>query len=136
MAHLGTIIFRGHSGTAYEFQAWDVGTRFKPLSAVCLFTRRAFRNRNFAAMASHECMHIGQTADLSTISYQSRYAKVSDCICVHLVVDVEQRLAIERDLSASLGVWNSAFQVNLDARPPKEAGDSAVPGGVPPGGVA
>ncbi len=113
MACLGAVIFRGRSGTNYRFQVWPLGTKFKRLSAVCLFTKRSFQNRNFASTASHESIHIGHTEDLSTLSYDTRYVEDSDCICVHLVDDLTQRLTVERDLVEALGVWNTALHVEL-----------------------
>jgi hypothetical protein len=118
MAHLGTVFFRGRSGTRYRFDVWPLGTAFKPLAAVCLFTKRAFRNHNFSATASHECMHIGQTRDLSALSYDAGYASGSDCICIHVVADGEQRAACERDLAESLGLWSEAFRVDLEKQRP------------------
>jgi len=115
MVNLGTVMFRGHSGSRYRFQVWRVGTKFKPVSGVCVFTRRTFPNRNFTDTASHECLHIGHTTDLSRLSYDADYAAGSDCICVHLAADVEACAAVERDLTESLGVWNEAFRVDLEA---------------------
>lgn len=121
MAHLGAVTFSGHSGERYRFQVWPVGTKFKPLAAVCLFTKRSFSNRNFADTASHECLHIGHTADLSALSYDAAYAAGSDCICVHVVADAAEREAVERDLAAALGVWNQKFHVELGGRAPADA---------------
>lgn len=116
MANLGTVVFRGHSGEKYRFQVWPVGTKFKTLAAVCVFTKRSFRNRNFTDTASHECVHIGQTPDLSGLPYDAPYLEGIDCVCVHLVANAEQRLRVEQDLAESLGLWNKAFRVDLGTR--------------------
>lgn len=132
MANLGAVVFHGRSGQSYRFQVWPVGTRFKPLAAVCLFSRRRFVNRNFAATASHECLHLGETLDLSTLRYDSKYAAGADCVCVHLLPDAQQRREVARDLDAALGLWNSAFRVELDPgavfeRTPPVADDGLAP---------
>lgn len=129
MAHLGTVFFRGQSGARYQFEAWPLGTRFKSLSAVCLFTKRSFRNHNFTGTASHECVHIGQTDDLAALSYDPHYVAGSDCICIHVLKNSEQRLAVERDLAESLGRWQvSSFQVDLGRRQ-SAVGQNAAPYG-------
>jgi hypothetical protein len=113
MANLGAVMFRGRSGETYRFQVWPVGAKFRPLGAVCIFSKRVFRNRNFTTAASHECIHIGETADLSTLVYRESYLGDADCICVYLVPDAERRAAVERDLAESLGIWNARFRVGL-----------------------
>jgi hypothetical protein len=62
----GSIItFHGKSGTRYPFQAWPMDTRFKPRGGIYIVTKRECLNRTFAAMATHRCLAIGQTADFA-----------------------------------------------------------------------
>jgi hypothetical protein len=118
MSSRGTIVFRGRSGEQYRFQIWPLGTRFKALGAVCLLSKRSHKNRNFAQTASHECIHIGQTADLSALSYDASCFKDADCICVYLSQSEEHRTAVENDLIDSLGTWNAKFRVDLSSVAP------------------
>lgn len=115
MASKGTVVFRGHSGQDYRFRVWPIGTQFKPLAGVCLFSKRSYSNRNFAQTASHECLHIGQTPDLSRISYDAPHTKGADCVCLYLATDETHRLFVERDLVEQLGVWNTGLHVDLGA---------------------
>lgn len=128
MTTLGTVLLRGLSGRTYRFQVWPLGTQFKRVGAVCVFSKRAFRNRTFAHNASHECLHIGQTDDLSTLACDIREVGASDCVCVYVASDVKERLLVEDDLAQSLGVWNDRFRLELSRRPPaSDAIASAVP---------
>lgn len=118
MSSKGTIVFRGRSGEQYRFQIWPLGTRFKALGAVCLLSKRSHKNRNFAQTASHECIHIGQTGDLSALTYDAPCFKHADCICVYLSPSEEHRTAVENDLNESLGTWNAKFRVSLSKLSP------------------
>jgi hypothetical protein len=118
MSSKGTIVFRGRSGEQYRFQIWPLGTRFKALGAVCLLSKRSHKNRNFAQTASHECIHIGQTGDLSALAYDASCFKHADCICVYLSPSEEHRTAVENDLVDSLGTWNAKFRVSLSSVAP------------------
>lgn len=124
MASKATVVFRGQSGQNYRFQVWPVGTRFKPLAGVCLFSKRTYTNRNFAQTASHECLHIGQMPDLSRLSYEAPSLKDADCVCLYLATDEAHRLFVEQDLVEQLGIWNTRLRVDLDVH-----AATAAPGG-------
>lgn len=110
MQNLGTVLFRGRSGEQYRFQVWPIGTKFKALAAVCVFSKRIYCNRNFSSIASHDCVHIWHTEDLSTLGYDEADIQGSNCICVYLAPDARRRVLVERDLTESLGLWKDAFQ--------------------------
>ncbi|HSQ05780.1 MAG TPA: hypothetical protein VLN59_17200 [Burkholderiales bacterium] len=109
MNNHGTIFFRGHSGERYCFQVWPVGTRFKPVPAVCIFSKRSYDNPNFAHSASHRCIRIGQTDDLARFAaanYDAMEKSEADCICVCIVTEPERRALMERDLLDANAAWD------------------------------
>jgi hypothetical protein len=109
MNHHGTVFLRGHSGERYCFQVWPIGTRFKAVPAVCVFTKRTYENPNFAKSASHRCIRIGQTDDLARFAaanYEAMQLSEADCICVCLMPDAERRVSMERDLLDANGAWD------------------------------
>lgn len=104
-ANQGKVSFTGRSGKQHPFWAWPLGTRFKPVAAVYFITKRAYRNRTYH-MASHDAIYIGQTDNLSetfaaTASLARYLEHGANCVCIHLLEDVEQRVAVEQDLLAS-----------------------------------
>lgn len=104
-ASQGKVSFTGNSGKQHQFWAWPLDTRFKPVAAVYFITKRAYRNRTYH-MASHDAIYIGQTDDLSkTFSATAplgRYLEHgANCVCICLLADAEQRVAVEQDLLAS-----------------------------------
>jgi hypothetical protein len=101
----GNITFTGKSGEKYRFDAWSLETRFKPLAAVYFVTKRAFDNRTYHHRASHDSIYIGQTANLADpFATQSQFdcfrKHGANCICIYLLQDEEQRIAVEKDLMA------------------------------------
>lgn len=121
----GTVVFHGSSGESYRFQVWPLGTRFKPLAGVCVVSRRTYGNANFPQTATHECLHVGQTADLSCLAYEAACFKDADCVCIYLASDDEHRLSVEDDLVGRYSTWNAALRVSF-APPPlaTDAGSS------------
>lgn len=82
----GSIFFSGKSGEKYHFHVWPLDTRFKPVAAVYLVTKRAYDNTSYRR-ASHDAIYIGQTGDLSGAleagGQVERYRKFgANCICV------------------------------------------------------
>lgn len=122
MPSMGSVVFRGQSGERYRFRVWPVGTQFKQLAGVCLVSRRSYENRTFGGAASHECQHIGQTADLSQLAYDSAWFSNANCVCVYLADNEAHRLFVEQDLLSSLGTWNTRLQANFEG-----AGGPAAP---------
>lgn len=100
----GSITFAGQSGEKYRFEAWPLETRFKPLAAVYLVTKRAFDNTTYRR-ASHDRIYIGQTANLADpFATQSQFECFrkhgANCICIYLLEDEKRRIAVEEDLIA------------------------------------
>jgi len=98
------ITFSGKSGVKYRFQVWSLDTRFKPLAAVYVVTKRAQTHSTYN-QASHESIYIGQTANLAdpfaTESQFDCFRKHGgNCICIHLIEAEERRIAAEDDLLA------------------------------------
>jgi hypothetical protein len=98
------ITFSGKSGEKYRFQVWSLDTRFKPLPAVFMVTRRA-QNDGTYNRASHEIIYIGETANLAdpfaTESQFECFRKHGgNCICILQVEDEARRRHSEEDLSA------------------------------------
>jgi len=98
----GNINFTGKSGKPYSFQVWPIDTRFKPVAAVYLVTKRAYRNRTYNT-ASHDAIYIGQAASLAdafgaAVSLERFLKHEANCVCVHPLADPEQRIAVAEDL--------------------------------------
>lgn len=98
----GSIFFSGKSGEKYHFQVWPMETRFKPVAAVYLVTKRAYDNNSYRR-ACHDAIYIGQTEDLSGAlaagAQLERFKKFgANCICVLALADEARRIAIEQDL--------------------------------------
>ena len=98
------ITFTGKSGGKYRFQAWSLDTRFKPMAAVFIVTKRAQDNSTYRR-ASHDSIYIGQTGNLAdpfgTESQFDCFRKHgANCICICLFENEEQRIAVEEDLIA------------------------------------
>lgn len=98
----GSISFTGKSGERYRFDAWSLDTRFRARGAVYFVTRRQQENATYSR-ASHDRIFIGHTADLAgqydTYSQSERFAKHgANCICILLIEDEEQRIAVANDL--------------------------------------
>jgi hypothetical protein len=99
------ITFGGKSGEKYRFQAWSLETRFKPMAAVYFVTKRA-QDQSSYNRASHDSIYIGQTASLAdpfgTESQFECFRKHGgNCICICLLEDEAQRVAVEEDLLAA-----------------------------------
>ena len=107
MNKASTIYFRGRSGREYCFQVWPAGTHLKAVAGIFILTKRVFNNPTFATSASHECLGIAATDDLSTIAAATAKSAAT-YICVRAEPNVEERAAIEQDLiGASLRGWNA-----------------------------
>jgi len=126
MTSKGYIMFAGASGARYHFHVWPLGTRFRALGAVCLLSKRDYRNHDFAQTASHELLHIGQMSDLSRLDYGAPCFDHANCICVYAASSEEHRQFVEDDLADALSTWNVRFRVDLESvrksnAPPEEA---------------
>jgi hypothetical protein len=104
MTKPSTIFLRGRSGREYCFQVFPTGTRLKAVPGIYIFTKRVFENPNFARAASHECVAIGATEDLSAIPGHDEKKSQANYLCVLAVGAAEDRDAIEQDLvDANIG---------------------------------
>ncbi len=98
------VTFSGKSGEKYRFQVWSLDTKFKPLPAVYMVTRRAQEGGTYNR-ASHEIIYIGQTANLADpfateAQFTCFHKHGANCICVLPVSDEARRIASEEDLAA------------------------------------
>ena len=100
MASLGTIIFTGKNGKKYEFDIYEFGTKFKPLSAVYFITNRIKQSDN---SYNHTRIYVGETDDLST-RFDNHHKDncfkkhKANCTCIHLDNSEKSRLEKEKDL--------------------------------------
>jgi excinuclease UvrABC nuclease subunit len=95
-----TITFTGASGKNYTFSIYALGTNFKALGGVYVFTKATPK---LGGGNSHDVLYVGQTGDLS-----SRFTdhhkedcvnkRGCNCICVTVVGSERDRLLIEADL--------------------------------------
>ncbi len=102
MAKLGNLVMTGKSGEKYRFQAWPFHTRFRPLGAVFIVSKRLFNDKNYQR-ASHQIFYIGQTSDMSVpIGPDSQLdgfeKQGANCVCVYPYADEEHRVNIVEDL--------------------------------------
>jgi hypothetical protein len=104
MTKPSTIFLRGRSSREYCFQVFPTDTRLKAVPGIYIFTKRVFENPHFTRAASHECVAIGTTEDLSTIPSSDSKNSAANYVCVLAVADAGQRDAIEQDLiDANIG---------------------------------
>ena len=100
MAKFGRVTFTGESGQDYAFAAYSRDTRFKPLAAVYVITKRR-TDRNGPAF--HARIYVGQTDNLErhSLNHERKHCfdrKHANCVCVFPENDQDRRLAIETDL--------------------------------------
>jgi predicted GIY-YIG superfamily endonuclease len=99
VSKIATATWTGQSGTDYNFTVYPIGTSFRAVGAVYIFTKRTVSD----GTASHKFIYIGQTDDLSTRFDNHHKANCiarngANCISVHMEDSEDQRLAIETDL--------------------------------------
>ena len=100
MAKFGRVTFTGESGQDYAFAAYSRDTRFKPIAAVYVITKR---EANAEGRASHTRLYVGQTDSLQDqpLDHEREHCfdrKHANCVCVFPENDQDRRLAIESDL--------------------------------------
>ena len=100
MAKLATATWKGKSGRSYEFDVYPIGTTFKALGAVYIFSRRT---TDLNGKVTHDLAYIGQTGDLSERFDNHHKAPAikkrgANAISIHLNGVESQRLNIETDL--------------------------------------
>jgi hypothetical protein len=95
-------IFSGKSGEENRFEVWPIATRFKPMAAVYVVTRREVTTGTFQR-AEHEQIYLGHTTDISgPLGTQAQLAGFdasgANCVCLYPVESAERRAAIKKDL--------------------------------------
>ena len=100
MAKFGRVTFTGESGQDYAFAAYSRDTRFKPIAAVYVITKREAKAEG---RPSHIRLYVGQTDNLQGEPFNLHQEhcfdrKHANCVCVLAENDQDQRLAIEADL--------------------------------------
>ena len=103
MGELSTVMFKGVSGSQYNFRVYTWDTTFKAVGAVYVVTRRYLQNGRYY----YDNIYVGQTGDLSerfddhhkAFCFRNHRA---NCICVHVEGNRSHRLAIETDLIRAL----------------------------------
>jgi Tol biopolymer transport system component len=104
MARLGDVMWTGRSGRQYRFQTWSFDTRFQPLGAVFLVTRRVVSNDNKTyRRANHEILRAGHTAKLSDPLASAAELELlersgANCVCVLPAADEAYRQSVLDDL--------------------------------------
>jgi hypothetical protein len=103
MASLGTMNFKGESGSAYPFKVYALGTKLRKLSGMYVVTRR---RRDANGRYRHRALYVGQTGDFSQPFERHRKAadlrkRGANCICLLGDDSQESRLAKQRDLVAA-----------------------------------
>ena len=128
-----TITFKGKSGERYRFQAWPIDTKFKAMGGIYIVTKRECLDRTFPTKATHQCLAIGQTADLSASALTAaELSKLTtqgaNCICVHAVVNEARRVEIEKDLIEGNEQWGGGLHYLFHTAVPEKApGESVGP---------
>ncbi len=90
----------GKSGKKYTFKLYTIDTKFKPLSAIYLFTERYVSTNN---KYNHNLIYCGMTGDLS-IRFKDHHKDGciekhnANCICIFSVDTEKERKEIETDI--------------------------------------
>ena len=93
--------FYGKSGEAYQFEVYPIGTEFKNLGGVYIFTNRKVDHERNEII--HTLLYIGITDSFShRIKYHEKLSEVEkhngNCICVYQEPNEIDREHIEGDL--------------------------------------
>jgi hypothetical protein len=91
-----------------------MNTKFKAMGGVYIVTKRECLDRTFPTMATHRCLAIGQTADLSASAFtEAELRKLTtqgaNCICVHAQAEEARRVGIEKDLIEGNEQWGGGL---------------------------
>ncbi len=99
MAKLGSIKFKGKSGTQYAFSVYPLETKIRQgFSGVYVITRR---KEGSGGRFVHKRIRTGEGDNLrATVAPDGAASADANCICVHKEADAAQRQMIEHDLAA------------------------------------
>ena len=97
-----TFTLKGRSGTTYKFTSYGLGTKFRPLGAVYVVTKRSVNLRSGTGY-SQDALYVGQTGDLSTrfVDHHKESAwKKRGATHINILTNSSERdrLQIEKDL--------------------------------------
>ena len=101
MTKIEDFAFYGTSGHQYIFQVYPIGTEFKDIGGVYIFTRREM-NSNGNVM--HNLLYIGQTNSLPDriTRFHHKWEGIvrngGNCVCVYSELNHPNRNTIENDL--------------------------------------
>lgn len=98
---MSTVTWTGKSGRTYDFTLYPIGTTFKAVAAVYIFTKET-SNRRWAPI------YIGETSDLSqrfdnhhAMPCIKRNGATHICVYTEGMSDLRRRKAVEADLLAN-----------------------------------
>jgi hypothetical protein len=104
MTQYGTLAISGASGSSYKFTVHSWDTKFNPIGAVYVITKRTEKP---GGVGSHTYIYVGQTGDLS--ERFDDHHKINcfrrngaNCICVHPDANKASHLKKEEDLIQAL----------------------------------
>lgn len=100
MSNTATLSLKGKSGNEFTFYIYELGTTFKKVGGIYVFTKRT---QNSDGTWSHTVLYIGKTEDLSTRfnnhHKESCYMnKGANRLCVRQVDTESERERIEKDM--------------------------------------
>lgn len=104
MSKLGSVTFKGKSGTEYEFDVYKLNTLFKDdYAAVYCITKR---EQNKPGSHSHTMIYVGETGELGNRLDNHHKQRCfeqhnANCVCVLGEPNEQTRLKIEADLIAN-----------------------------------
>ena len=101
MAKIEDFAFYGATGNRYIFQVYPIGTEFKDIGGVYIFTRREINTRDGVL---HNLLYIGQTISLPIRltrlhhKWEGVLRNRGNCVCVYSESNDSDRNRIENDL--------------------------------------
>jgi hypothetical protein len=101
MPKIEDFAFYGASGNQYIFQDYPIGTEFKDIGGVYIFTRREMDTRG---EVTHSLLYIGRTNSLSSRltrlhdKWEAVFRNRGNCVCVYSELNDWDRNRIENDL--------------------------------------
>lgn len=101
MSKIEDFAFYGASGHQYTFQVYPIGTEFKDIGGVYIFTRREINTRGDVM---HNLLYIGQTISLPIRltrlhhKWEGVLRNRGNCVCVYSELNKRNRNRIEDDL--------------------------------------
>ena len=101
MAKIEDFAFYGASGKQYIFQVYPIGTEFKDIGGVYIFTRREINSRGDV---THNLLYIGRTNSLPGRltrlhhKWEAVLRNRGNCVCIYSELNDRERNRIENDL--------------------------------------